>query len=95
MPIYVRRNIKNKWVTIEVSDEEIEKLKEHNLQHNLKMLDYVIKNTQDYFANNPLIGSSDSFISILVDRLTTPLHYMIENYVDHKLNQNEKVEEIL
>ena len=92
MSVFVNRNIDGKWKKIEVTDAEViaveKALVKRNAEIAAKTIQYVPgliqKNLPEGFKVDPSI--LQAILPIFVDRLTSPLHFAIENFVDQKLH---------
>lgn len=96
MSVFVNRNIKGKWIKIEVTDDEVALVEKTNFKKNVAMAARVVK----YFPGllSKQLGEDgkgvsvdkavmDALIPVFTDKMTTPLHFAIENFVDEKLSK--------
>ena len=92
MSVFVNRNINGKWNKVEVSDDEImvveKALVKKNAEIAAKTIQYLPGLIQKNLPEGHRVDSAtiQTLIPIFVDRMTTPLHYAIENFVDQKLH---------
>ena len=82
MPVYVNRNVKGNWKKVEVSDAEVSTIRKINFESNLKMCKMVLKKVNDDVDLKKHPSMLKEIATLLCDRMTTPLHYAIENHVD-------------
>ena len=92
MSVYVNRNVKNRWEKIEVTDAEIADITKRNFVANMNIaIDCVANVRKAMPASKRLEGQNlsaeliDGVALALIEKMTKPLHYDVENYVDEKL----------
>ena len=91
MSVFVRRCIGKDWKTIEVTDVEVAAVEKTNFQANVK----IAQNVAQYLPTLLKKGLPAHFnlsedvvkalIPVFVEKMATPLHFSIENYVDATL----------
>ena len=92
MPAYVNRNVRGKWERIEILDLEIAEVAKHNFIANMKTVIQCIKSIPKLLASSkelegvtvtqPMIENA---IKVVSDKMTTPLYFSVEAYVDEQL----------
>jgi hypothetical protein len=92
MARFVNRNVRNKWEKICVDDPELVEITKKNFLANMSMVIKCIKNVPKILKTSkelegvevtqPMIENA---IAVLSDRMTTPLIYDVETYVDEML----------
>ena len=93
MPVYVNRNINNKWTKVEVTDAEVDEIAIANFKRNveiarnvLTVLPKKLKKIEEG-QTPPSDALIEKLISVFVKNMITPLHFSIENWVDAKLSE--------
>lgn len=89
-PVFINRNIDGKWQKVEITSSEVRGLTSKCYSQNLRL----VKRCLESFDKLDFLKSRDqelknSLLCLLVEKMTTPLHYFIENYVDDKLKKEE------
>lgn len=92
MGVYILRNIKNRWERIEVTNDEVAEITKNNFLSNMAIVIRCIKNVPKILASSKELEGTEitkpmieNAINVLSEKMTKPLHYDIENYVDDQL----------
>lgn len=93
MSVFFKKNVGNVWTLIEVSDAEVAAIEKSNFQANVRIAANVARYLPSLLQKQLGAESKDKFdpevvkalIPVFVDKMTTPIRYAIENYVDSNL----------
>ena len=92
MPVYFRKMVGTRWKTIEVTDAEIETVTREYFLSNLGLMERCLLNVSKMVEKSEKLKSlqlstetRDKLAISLIDKMVTPLHFAIENYVENKL----------
>jgi len=93
MPVFLNRNINGSWRKIEVTEDETKLLEKQLFLEAVEKVAKCRENLPKKIQNlNP--GLLDQLTVLLVEKMVSPLHYMIENYVDEKLSKGDKATDL-
>jgi hypothetical protein len=93
--IYFRKMVGNRWKTLEVSPEEIESVIKHYFIDNLMLMERCFLNTEIFLnkseklqGKNITPGMKEKMALLLMEKMITPLHFAIENYVEEGISKD-------
>ena len=96
MSVFANRNINGKWVKVEVTDPEIIEIEKNNFKKNIEVAKKCLKHVPSQLKDLNLVPTiMERIIPIFIEKMSTPLHYAIENYVDEKLSKDSQSKELL
>lgn len=94
MSVYLRKMVGTRWKTIQVSDEEVENITKDYFRKNLVLMERCILNVNLMCEKSEKLKSAqlthemrDKMAISLMDKMVSPLHYAIENYVEDNLSK--------
>jgi hypothetical protein len=94
MSTYVNRNVRGRWEKVEVTDAEVAEVTKRNFIANMNTAIECIINVRKSIQSSSRLKDEQITVPLdtqeqialaLIEKMTKPLHYDIENYVDEKL----------
>jgi len=92
MSVYLRKMVGTRWKTIEVNDEDVEKITVEYFKKNMALMERCVLNTNLLLNKSEKLKAlqlspemRDKMALALMDKMISPLHYAIENSVEESI----------